>query len=40
MSGKGVMIWPNGISYDGNFLNDKMHGHGTLTFPDSRKYCG
>ena len=27
--GKGIYKWPNGMSYDGDWLNDKQTGFGT-----------
>jgi hypothetical protein len=30
----------NGTIYDGEFQLDKMHGHGTMTWPDGNKYVG
>jgi hypothetical protein len=33
--------WPNGDSYQGQLLNDKPHGHGTMNyFEDGRTYVG
>lgn len=31
ISGKGIMEYPNGRKYEGEFLNGKMHGHGKFT---------
>ena len=30
--GEGEMVWSNGDTYKGNFVNDVREGHGTLTF--------
>ena len=30
----------NGTIYDGEFQLEKMHGHGTMTWPDGNKYVG
>ena len=32
--------WPDGRSYEGQYLEDKKHGIGTFTWPDGRKYVG
>ncbi len=37
--GKGYMIFPNKSTYYGDFVNDKPHGHGLLTF-NSEYYMG
>lgn len=48
MNGKGIMILTDGTKYEGEYLNDKKHGFGTitwgieffLTIADSRCYSG
>lgn len=30
MNGEGIMKWPDGRKYEGNYLNDKKHGFGIL----------
>ena len=37
--GKGIELWPNGDSYEGEYRRDKMNGSGTLT-TKSAKYVG
>lgn len=39
-NGIGVYQWPNGTSYEGQWLNDQMHGRGIQTFQDSTIYEG
>ncbi|EGD81036.1 hypothetical protein PTSG_10979 [Salpingoeca rosetta] len=38
--GKGLMKFANGSIYDGEWSNDKMHGHGKLTLSDGTQYEG
>jgi len=38
--GKGVITYPNGEKYVGEFKDGKRNGQGTYTFPDSSKYVG
>lgn len=33
MSGKGKYVWANGISYEGDFLNNEITGNGTYRWP-------
>ena len=33
-------IYPDGKSYDGEWLDGKSHGFGTKTWPDGKKYEG
>lgn len=40
MHGNGVLLWPDGKKYDGEFINDKREGHGTFHWPDGRVYIG
>ena len=40
MNGQGVFEWPDGKVYNGDFLNDRKQGFGTLCWPDNRKYEG
>ena len=37
--GNGLLWWAGG-KYDGDFVNGKMHGTGTRTYPDGRTYVG
>jgi hypothetical protein len=39
-SGYGTCTWPNGDKYVGEFLNDTMHGIGTMYYADSNRYEG
>jgi hypothetical protein len=32
--------WADGRVYTGEWLNNKMHGHGEFRWPDGRKYTG
>jgi len=34
IQGKGTYIWSDGKKYDGEWLNNKMHGQGHLIWPD------
>ena len=38
--GKGVVSWPNGGRYVGEFRNYNPHGHGTMTHADGRVKSG
>lgn len=38
ITGKGILYWPDGRKYDGEFHNNNMHGKGIYTWPDGRKY--
>ncbi len=38
--GRGIMIFPNGDIYDGEFANGKRNGTGTFKFHDGTKYTG
>ena len=38
---QGHATWPDGSSYDGEWINDKQHGEGKFTLADGRSYdCG
>lgn len=40
-SGYGVFYYNEGGKYKGNWLNNQMHGKGTLQYADGRvAYCG
>jgi len=32
MNGKGVLVWLDGRSYDGNFVDDQRDGYGVYKF--------
>ena len=38
--GKGVLTYPNGHQYVGEFKDGKNNGQGTFTWPDGKKYIG
>ena len=38
--GKGIMRYKDGREYKGDWLNDKMHGHGTFVWPTGERYEG
>lgn len=38
--GSGILTYPSGKKYVGEFLNDLRHGKGTLIFPNGEKYEG
>jgi len=40
LNGHGVMIFSDGMKYDGNFEEFAKSGHGIQTFPDGNKYDG
>ena len=39
-NGKGIMAWPNGDVYIGEWKDGKTHGVGTLTWSYGAKYVG
>lgn len=38
MEGFGILKYPDGKNYKGEFKNNLPHGQGTKTWPDGRKY--
>lgn len=36
----GIMSWPDGSKYEGDFINGKMEGSGTKTFANGNKWTG
>ena len=36
MSGKGKYVWANGISYEGDFLNNQIIGHGVYRWVNEK----
>jgi len=38
--GTGIMRWPDGREYQGQFKLDKMHGKGMMSWPDGTTYVG
>ena len=40
MNGTGILKWPNGKEYSGEFLDDERSGQGEFKWPDGRKYKG
>jgi len=40
MHGKGRQTWPDGRSYEGEFINDTKEGYGIYRWADGRIYEG
>lgn len=40
MHGNGVLIWPDGRRYQGEYQNDKKHGYGEFYWKDGKIYKG
>lgn len=40
VSGHGLIQFPNGSQYEGDFRDNKLHGEGTLTYSDGSVYQG
>ena len=40
MEGKGIMIWPDGSRYEGDFKSGKIEGQGTKVFSNGNTYIG
>ena len=40
MHGKGSIIWKDGKSYQGYYVEDKKHGKGVIELADGQKYLG
>ncbi|XP_027345968.1 phosphatidylinositol 4-phosphate 5-kinase 7-like isoform X2 [Abrus precatorius] len=40
MSGKGLITWPSGAKYEGEFSGGYLHGHGTFTRSNGCTYTG
>jgi len=40
IDGRGVMLYPDGSTYSGEWKDGKRHGKGTLHYADGRKYEG
>ena len=38
--GRGVMVWGDGMRYDGEWRDDKRSGRGVFTYADGRRYDG
>ncbi len=38
--GVGIMFWPDGTKYEGQFRNDKQHGKGRKIFSNGEFYIG
>jgi hypothetical protein len=36
--GKGVFMWPDGATYEGDFIQGQLGGHGRYTFSDGGYY--
>ena len=39
-NGLGVLTFPNGDKYVGEWVNDLKYGQGIFTYPDGNKYVG
>ena len=37
---QGVYLWADGRMYQGDWLNNNMHGKGVYTWKDGRRYDG
>lgn len=37
---RGLYIWSDGRQYEGEWLNNNMHGYGVYTWKDGRRYEG
>ena len=35
--GTGMITWPSGVSYEGDWFDNKIEGHGFLTYGNSDK---
>jgi hypothetical protein len=40
MNGKGKCVWPDGRTYDGEYVDDKKDGYGVYTWPNNKQYRG
>ena len=40
MHGNGVLTWPDGRRYQGEYQNDKKHGYGEFYWNDGKIYKG
>ena len=40
MEGKGILIYPDGSKYEGDFLNGKKNGYGTFIWNQNKYYEG
>ena len=40
IQGEGVYDWSDKKKYSGSWMNNKMHGHGHLIWPDGKQYIG
>ena len=40
MHGSGVLTYPDGKKYEGEFINGKRHGEGIFTYPDGTAFIG
>lgn len=36
MTGKGKYTWANGITYEGDFLNNEINGQGVFKWPNPK----
>jgi hypothetical protein len=40
MNGQGILLWPDGREYRGEFRDDKREGFGVFKWKDGRTYRG
>lgn len=40
MSGNGSLSFPDGLSYEGRFVESRMEGHGVFVWPGGERYEG
>ena len=40
LSGKGIMIWPDGRKYDGEYSENERNGYGEFYWPNGKIYKG
>jgi len=38
--GPGTLVWADGARYEGDWVNDEMHGNGAIRFPNGSEYRG
>ena len=38
MTGKGIMLYPDGRRYEGDFLDNQRSGYGVMIYQDSSQY--
>jgi hypothetical protein len=38
INGTGKYLWADGKTYEGEWIKNKMHGKGSLRWPDAKEY--